>query len=353
MAERLISSNGSWIHWVLDDCHESSIPYALRYFGVHQQHLENLLEGYLVLDKSLTLRLREQGGAQGWHLQAVLTLPTGIVAAEGRDETLMGTMDRALDTLRSGLETSSAADVGRFAQSRGAAAGVSSARIPERNDGRGHGITVEGRQERPGMTHAFPTPNANVQAAGTEPPFYIVGVGASAGGLEALEKFFDNMRPDSGMAFVVIQHLSPDFKSLMDELLRRHTAAGHPSSRRRDGGRAECDLPDSAEEGHDHFGRPPAADRQGSVAGLVAADRHVLPFAGPGRRRPGDRHRAVGHRQRRFARHPGHPRRRRAGVRAERRDGEIRRHAAAARWTRAWWTWTCRRKRCRPRCCAT
>lgn len=54
-------------------------------------------------------------------------------------------------------------------------------------------------------------------------PFHIVGVGASAGGLEALEKFFDNMRPDSGLAFVVIQHLSPDFKSLMDELLRRHT----------------------------------------------------------------------------------------------------------------------------------
>ncbi len=56
-----------------------------------------------------------------------------------------------------------------------------------------------------------------------ETPFHIVGVGASAGGLEALEKFFDNMRPDSGLAFVVIQHLSPDFKSLMDELLRRHT----------------------------------------------------------------------------------------------------------------------------------
>ncbi len=55
------------------------------------------------------------------------------------------------------------------------------------------------------------------------PPFHIVGVGASAGGLEALEKFFDNMRPDSGLAFVVVQHLSPDFKSLMDELLSRHT----------------------------------------------------------------------------------------------------------------------------------
>lgn len=55
-------------------------------------------------------------------------------------------------------------------------------------------------------------------------PFYIVGVGASAGGLEALERLFENMPQESGMAFVVIQHLSPDFKSLMDELLARRTS---------------------------------------------------------------------------------------------------------------------------------
>ncbi len=53
--------------------------------------------------------------------------------------------------------------------------------------------------------------------------FYIVGIGASAGGLEALEKFFGNMPADSGLAFVVVQHLSPDYKSLMAELLSKHT----------------------------------------------------------------------------------------------------------------------------------
>ncbi len=53
--------------------------------------------------------------------------------------------------------------------------------------------------------------------------FHIVAIGASAGGLKALEQFFSAMPPDSGMAFVVIQHLSPDFKSLMDDLLARHT----------------------------------------------------------------------------------------------------------------------------------
>ena len=52
---------------------------------------------------------------------------------------------------------------------------------------------------------------------------YVVGIGASAGGLEALERFFANMPTDTGMAFVVIQHLSPDFRSLMDELLARRT----------------------------------------------------------------------------------------------------------------------------------
>jgi len=52
---------------------------------------------------------------------------------------------------------------------------------------------------------------------------YVVGIGASAGGLDALERFFQNMSVDSGAAFVVVQHLSPDFKSLMAELLARYT----------------------------------------------------------------------------------------------------------------------------------
>jgi two-component system CheB/CheR fusion protein len=55
-------------------------------------------------------------------------------------------------------------------------------------------------------------------------PSAVVGIGASAGGLEAIESFFKAMPPDSGMAFVVVQHLSPDYKSLMVELLSRKTA---------------------------------------------------------------------------------------------------------------------------------
>ena len=52
---------------------------------------------------------------------------------------------------------------------------------------------------------------------------HIVALGASAGGLEALDQFFDAMPSESGLAFVVVQHLSPDYKSLMVELLSRHT----------------------------------------------------------------------------------------------------------------------------------
>ena len=57
----------------------------------------------------------------------------------------------------------------------------------------------------------------------TPPVFTVVGIGASAGGLESLESFFKNVSVDSGMAYIVIQHLSPDFKSMMVELLARHT----------------------------------------------------------------------------------------------------------------------------------
>ncbi|AKT38669.1 chemotaxis protein CheB [Chondromyces crocatus] len=57
----------------------------------------------------------------------------------------------------------------------------------------------------------------------TTPEFFVVGVGASAGGLEALERLFEGLSPGCGLAFVVVQHLSPDFDSVMAELLARRT----------------------------------------------------------------------------------------------------------------------------------
>lgn len=54
-------------------------------------------------------------------------------------------------------------------------------------------------------------------------PLYVVAIGASAGGLDALEKLVAELPPDTGAAFVVIQHLSPDHKSMMASLLARYT----------------------------------------------------------------------------------------------------------------------------------
>src|SRR5438105_5638056 len=63
--------------------------------------------------------------------------------------------------------------------------------------------------------------------------FYVVGLGASAGGLEALRSFFAAVPAESGAAFVVIQHLAPDHRSQMVELLATHTTV--PVSQIEDG----------------------------------------------------------------------------------------------------------------------
>ncbi len=52
---------------------------------------------------------------------------------------------------------------------------------------------------------------------------YVVGIGASAGGLEAFQQFFSRLPPTTGMAFVLVQHLEPTHKGMMPELLARHT----------------------------------------------------------------------------------------------------------------------------------
>jgi two-component system CheB/CheR fusion protein len=65
------------------------------------------------------------------------------------------------------------------------------------------------------------------------PPTHYVAVGASAGGLEAIEALFQQMPSDPGAAFIVVQHLSPDYKSLMVELLSKRTRM--PVARASDG----------------------------------------------------------------------------------------------------------------------
>ncbi|MBL8375403.1 chemotaxis protein CheB [Accumulibacter sp.] len=73
----------------------------------------------------------------------------------------------------------------------------------------------------------FPLAPANSTAAETPSTasFPIVGIGASAGGLAAFEAFFSGMPSDAepGMAFVLVQHLAPDHKSILSDLIQRYT----------------------------------------------------------------------------------------------------------------------------------
>lgn len=59
--------------------------------------------------------------------------------------------------------------------------------------------------------------------AKTDAPFPVVGIAASAGGLEAFTDLIRHLPTDTGMAFVLIQHLSPDYESLLSEILSRFT----------------------------------------------------------------------------------------------------------------------------------
>ena len=70
------------------------------------------------------------------------------------------------------------------------------------------------------MTTALNKASASEQQSA--PPL-IVGIGASAGGLEALQQFFSCMPGNTGLTFIIVQHLSPDYKSLMAEILGKHT----------------------------------------------------------------------------------------------------------------------------------
>ena len=130
-------------------------------------------------------------------------------------------------------------------------------------------------------------------------PFPIVGIGASAGGLEAFTQLLNALPVDTGMAFVLVQHLAPTHASMLAEILSRHRDAGHgghdswPSSRTTSTSFRRADMVIVA--GTLQLcpaGRPRAAPAHRSVP--------PLPGGGPGP--PGHRRDPLGHRHRR---HPG------------------------------------------------
>ncbi len=91
-------------------------------------------------------------------------------------------------------------------------------------------IKPAGSQQDEAKTRMSPERSATAVDAQAGPDrkadrFPIVGIGASAGGLAAFEAFFSGMPPDAdpGMAFVLVQHLAPDHKSILTDLIRRYT----------------------------------------------------------------------------------------------------------------------------------
>ena len=73
--------------------------------------------------------------------------------------------------------------------------------------------------------HAVDAGTKEIDAAGSmaQPDFPIVGIGCSAGGLEALDALLGGAPADSGMAFVIVQHLDPHHVSNLPDLLQRAT----------------------------------------------------------------------------------------------------------------------------------
>jgi chemotaxis methyl-accepting protein methylase len=78
----------------------------------------------------------------------------------------------------------------------------------------------KGKERLANAKRSTPTPDARSE----ERHFPIVGIGASAGGLEALDIFLRNVPAKSGIAFIIVQHLEPTQKDFMVELLQRSTA---------------------------------------------------------------------------------------------------------------------------------
>ena len=82
------------------------------------------------------------------------------------------------------------------------------------------------KKNAPKKSSSSPAKNAiaaREPVAPTDAAFPIVGIGASAGGLAAFEAFFSAMPSGSGMAFIIVQHLAPDHKSILTELIGRYT----------------------------------------------------------------------------------------------------------------------------------
>src|SRR5512138_3946581 len=90
-----------------------------------------------------------------------------------------------------------------------------------RNRARAPGGTTRGESRQPEGTQP-PETSISAGATASDQLFPVVGIGASAGGLAALKRFFAHVPKDSGLAYVVVVHLSPEHESRFGEILQPH-----------------------------------------------------------------------------------------------------------------------------------
>ena len=96
---------------------------------------------------------------------------------------------------------------------------------PEQNEDVGKAAPESASEEEtPGSTGAEELSAPPGATPDDEIPFHLVGIGASAGGLAAFEGFFTHMPADSGLAFVLVQHLDPTHKSILGSLIGQYTS---------------------------------------------------------------------------------------------------------------------------------
>lgn len=83
--------------------------------------------------------------------------------------------------------------------------------------------TATTKKPAKGSTKAKPVERAERSGEQKKGQFYVVGIGASAGGLEAFERFFQNMPTRTNLAFVLVPHLDPTHSSILPKLVQKHT----------------------------------------------------------------------------------------------------------------------------------
>jgi Chemotaxis response regulator containing a CheY-like receiver domain and a methylesterase domain len=106
----------------------------------------------------------------------------------------------------------------------------------------------------------------------------VVGIGASAGGLAAFRTFLTHMPPDTGMAFILVQHLDPNHPSMLVDLLTPHTAM--PVTQAQDGAKnADHDIADQPKSVtlYQYASQPPGYSADDDPGQNRFGSKHVWP----------------------------------------------------------------------------